>query len=232
MNTISLIGTNTLLISKLIENNNITSSTHFVLESESAITLIDDLYVSSSFSFTLKSNAYLLYRHRLTNEEKEKYALPSRMEPEKSPSLCKNLTITLREPGAKAHVECISETSKYDYCAFKTLQHHCAPHTESLVITRGVAHDNSRCMSENLIRIEKEAQHTKAREEHKSLLIGDHARIISIPKLEVEADMVSCEHGAAIARLREEDLFYMQTRGIDQRQAQQLLVDAFLTHTI
>lgn len=199
------------------------------LEANAEATIIDDIYDRPlSITLLIKENSSLFYKHRFTQQEQKKLSISSRSTPEKMPSLSKKCTVILAESQAKAKLECINESSLYDFFSFKTLQHHCAPHTESLVTTRGVVHDNARFFSENLIRIEKSAQHTKAREETKNLIIGKHARVISIPKLEVEADLVSCEHGAAISKISQEDLFYFQTRGIGNKQAQESLIAAFL----
>jgi hypothetical protein len=225
----TLSSQDTYKLSDLISRSHDPISLTLTIEGEKEITVIDDIYDKPlEVTFIVKKNSWLLYRHRFTQEEREQRSLSARSEPEKAPSLSKKCTVILSEPEAKAHLECINESFGYDFFSFKTIQHHRAPHTESLVTTRNVVHDSARFFSENLIRIEKEAQHTKAREETKNLILGNNARVISIPKLEVEADLVSCEHGAAISKISDEDLFYFQTRGISIPQAKNILIKAFL----
>src|SRR5436190_1119631 len=77
---------------------------------------------------------------------------------------------------------------------------------------KSVLFDESRLYCENLIRIEKDAQKVVASEQNKNLLIGEKSRVVSIPKLEVEANDVSCQHGAAISKLNNDHLFYLQSR--------------------
>jgi len=63
---------------------------------------------------------------------------------------------------------------------------------------------------------------------NKNLLLGCNSQAISIPKLEVEADDVDCKHGAAVSKLDDEQIFYLQSRGIDYCSAKNILIDAFL----
>jgi Fe-S cluster assembly protein SufD len=141
----------------------------------------------------------------------------------------KTLTFELAEPGAQAEVVCLYEGAGSSQASYKTMQHHTAPDTKSSLVIKGVLHDEARLVCNNLIRIEKGAQRVAATEQNKNLLLGSKARVTTIPKLEVEANDVSCSHGAAVSRLDELSLFYMQSRGIAQADARALLVDSFLT---
>lgn len=184
------------------------------------ITIVDDIRdVSlSPLTITLARNAILQYELRSVDE-----LAPSNQVP-----LERTLVIRLAGEGASAHIRVSVATYGAQVVKLKTVQHHLAPHTTSHMVIKGVLFGESRLVSDNLIRIEPQAQHTKAREENKNLILGDHARVVSIPKIEVEADQVSCEHGAAVSRISEQDLFYLQSRGLELEQAQQMLIDAFL----
>ena len=143
-------------------------------------------------------------------------------------SLEKQLTIRLVEPGAKAKVRANVQLSATDVVKFKTFQHHQAPDTQSALEIRGVLFDSARLWCDNLIRIDKDAQRVVASEQNKNLLLGPNARVTTIPKMEVLADDVSCLHGAAISRLDDEHLYYLQSRGLELEQAKQLLIAGFL----
>ena len=69
---------------------------------------------------------------------------------------------------------------------------------------------------------------TEGTQLHKALLLSDTAEIDVKPELEIFADDVKCSHGAASGELDEEQLFYMQARGIGLDEARQLLIDAYL----
>ncbi len=143
-------------------------------------------------------------------------------------SLEKQLTIRLVEPGAKAKVRANVQASGTDSIKLKTFQHHQAPDTQSALEIRAVLFDGARLWCDNLIRIDKDAQRVVASEQNKNLLLGPDARVTTIPKMEVLADDVSCQHGAAISRLDTEHLHYLRSRGLSQKEAKNLLITGFL----
>ncbi len=79
-----------------------------------------------------------------------------------------------------------------------------------------------------MIKVEKAAQHTDAHLENKNILLSNGSRAVSIPQLEIEANDVKCGHGAAVSKLNKDDIFYLESRGINAQATQRLLVDAFL----
>ncbi|OGT91163.1 MAG: hypothetical protein A2298_04940 [Gammaproteobacteria bacterium RIFOXYB2_FULL_38_6] len=67
---------------------------------------------------------------------------------------------------------------------------------------------------------------------NKNLLLSDEAEIDTKPELEIYADDVQCSHGATIGQLDETALFYLQSRGIELLEAQNLLKQAFVFEII
>ena len=68
---------------------------------------------------------------------------------------------------------------------------------------------------------------TDAKQTNKALLLSGDAQVNTKPQLEIFADDVKCAHGATVGRLREDELFYLRSRGIDVSAARALLVRAF-----
>ena len=64
------------------------------------------------------------------------------------------------------------------------------------------------------------------------LLLSDHARAISVPNIEVLTHEVQCGHGSAIGRLDEEQLWYLQARGLSPNQAEQMLINGFFNDVL
>lgn len=188
------------------------------IEAGAQVIIEDDMGSALQMPLTihLQRNSEVIYRLRAVNQEPG-LALLQRI-----------LTIDLAQEGARAQVQVNVAARSSERVVLKTLQHHRAPHTTSEMVIKGVFLDAAELVSDNLIRIEPEAQHTGAREMNKNLILGDRARVKSIPKIEVEADQVTCEHGAAISRISEQDLFYVQSRGLSRELAQELLIEAFL----
>ena len=59
--------------------------------------------------------------------------------------------------------------------------------------------------------------------------MSSEAHAISTPKLEIENDDVQCHHGAAVSRIDDEKMFYLQSKGIDVVAAKKMLIRAFLS---
>ena len=78
----------------------------------------------------------------------------------------------------------------------------------------------------------KGAQKTNGHQLNKALLLSEGAEIDSKPELEIYADDVKCSHGATSGELDEEQLFYLRARGIDEAEARDLLVAAFLEDSL
>jgi Fe-S cluster assembly protein SufD len=113
-----------------------------------------------------------------------------------------------------------------------TLQDHLQPHTTSDLLFKGVLRDRARSVFAGLIRVEPHAQRTDAYQANRNLLLSDKARVDTMPKLEIGANDVRCTHGATIGQVDQEQLFYLQSRGLDRGEAERMIVDGFLDEII
>jgi len=64
------------------------------------------------------------------------------------------------------------------------------------------------------------------------LLLGDDATMNSRPELEIFADDVVCGHGATVGGLSEDQLFYLESRGLPRKAAEALLLEAFAAELV
>lgn len=92
---------------------------------------------------------------------------------------------------------------------------------------RGILAGNSRCVWNGKAMVREGADGTDANQANHNMLLSDRAEINTKPELEIYADDVKCSHGTTVGQLDESALFYLQTRGIDQQQARQMLTKAF-----
>ncbi len=106
---------------------------------------------------------------------------------------------------------------------------HAEPGARSNVILKGVFTDAAQGILNGTILIKPAAQKTDARLEERVLLLSSEAYAETIPNLEIQADDVKASHAAAIGRVSEEEIFYLQSRGIEREAAQRMIVHAFLT---
>lgn len=109
-----------------------------------------------------------------------------------------------------------------------TVVDHAAAGSTSKQIFKGVLDDASRGVFQGKVTVHKDAQKTDAHQLNNALLLSDKAEIDAKPELEIYADDVKCAHGATAGDLDENELFYLQARGIDAAEARRLLVSAFV----
>jgi Fe-S cluster assembly protein SufD len=90
-----------------------------------------------------------------------------------------------------------------------------------------VAAGSGRSVFNGAVQVPQEAQRTDASQLSRSLLLSDRARVDTKPELEIVADDVKCAHGATVSRLQQDELFYLQSRGIAADQAARLLLAGY-----
>ncbi|MFZ5789017.1 MAG: Fe-S cluster assembly protein SufD [Acidobacteriota bacterium] len=83
-----------------------------------------------------------------------------------------------------------------------------------------------------MIRIAENAAASEAYQVNRNLLLSEDARAESIPELEILTDDVRCSHGATVAPLDDEQVFYLKSRGLAHSQAMRLIVYGFLDQTL
>jgi Fe-S cluster assembly protein SufD len=108
-----------------------------------------------------------------------------------------------------------------------TLVHHIEPNCESHQDYKGIYDGRSTGVFNGKVVVDKEAQKTNAYQKNNNVLISDKATINAKPQLEIFADDVKCSHGCTIGQLDNDALFYMQQRGIPEKEGKALLMYAF-----
>jgi Fe-S cluster assembly protein SufD len=111
-------------------------------------------------------------------------------------------------------------------------QNHSAIKTVSDIQYRGALKGSAHSFFSGLVSITKEAQQSNAYQSAKTLLLSREARADAIPNLEILADDVQCSHGAAVGPVDEDQKFYLQSRGIEPRQAEEIIIEGFLEPVI
>ena len=137
------------------------------------------------------------------------------------------LEISLDGPGAAADVSGLALTRGREHCDMRVAVDHRAPRTTSRQNFRAIANDSSRSIFNGKVTVRERAQHIDARQENHSLLLSAKAEVDSKPELEIYADQVACSHGATVGELDDEALFYLRSRGIEDRAARAILTEAF-----
>ena len=109
---------------------------------------------------------------------------------------------------------------------------HAVPNCGSREIFRAVVDDRGHSVFQGRIIVRPGAQKTDAKMMTRALLLSDEAEADNKPELEIFADDVTCGHGATTGALDESLLFYLQARGLPEKEAQALLIQAFVGEAI
>jgi Fe-S cluster assembly protein SufD len=109
---------------------------------------------------------------------------------------------------------------------------HVGPACTSRELFKTVLDDESRGVFQGRITVPAQAQKTDARMATHALLLSEDAEADNKPELEIFADDVQCGHGATAGALDEELLFYLMARGIPAKEAQALLIQAFVGEAV
>jgi len=109
---------------------------------------------------------------------------------------------------------------------------HAARGCESREVFKSVLDGESRAVFQGKIVVQPQAQKTDGKMMTQALLLSDTAESDNKPELEIFADDVQCGHGATSGRLDENLLFYLRARGIPPKEAEALLIQAFVGEAI
>jgi Fe-S cluster assembly protein SufD len=146
---------------------------------------------------------------------------------------CKTELVTeLAGEGAHSEMVGVGFASQDQHFDVHTRHRHLAGRTTSNIDFKAVAADKARTTYTGLIRIEEEARHCEAFQENRNLLLSSQSRADAIPELEIHNQEVSCSHGATVAPVDREQLFYLESRGLQPSEALGLVVRGFLENTL
>jgi Fe-S cluster assembly protein SufD len=109
---------------------------------------------------------------------------------------------------------------------------HAVPNCASREVFRAVVDDRGHSVFQGRIIVQPKAQKTDAKMMTRALLLSDEAEADNKPELEIFADDVTCGHGATTGALDESLLFYLRARGLSEKEAQALLIQAFVGEAI
>ena len=109
---------------------------------------------------------------------------------------------------------------------------HAAPAGISREFYRAIVDDDAVGVFQGKIIVEKAAQKTDGAMKSQAILLSPRAQMNEKPELEIFADDVVCGHGATVASLDPEQVFYLQSRGIPNKDAKAMLLEAFGAESI
>ena len=100
-------------------------------------------------------------------------------------------------------------------------------HTTADLVTRGVLDDEARSVYEGVQHVGKEAWHTSSYQRENTLMLSDESEADASPKLIINNHETEASHSATVGQVDAQDLFYMNSRGIPEAEAKNMLVEGF-----
>lgn len=129
--------------------------------------------------------------------------------------------------GASGRMSGFYFTDNHQHLDHDTQQNHHAPNTTSDLLFKGALKDRSRSVWQGMIYVAPGAQKTDGYQANRNLVLSKNARADSIPGLEILADDVRCTHGATVGKIDPDQVFYLNSRGVSNEDAERLIVEGF-----
>ncbi|MDZ4712655.1 MAG: Fe-S cluster assembly protein SufD [bacterium] len=219
----------------------------FVLEEGASIKIAYDyISVGEEHSFTNSVTEIVLgensniHHYKIQNENSKAYFIGTTQVMQEKNSMFSDTTISWGGAITRNNLNSVfngSNTECHFYGLYllsgkqhvdnHTLADHAMPHCYSNELYKGIINDSATGVFNGKIMVREDAQKTNAYQSNGNILLSEDATIYSKPQLEIFADDVKCSHGATTGQLNENEMFYLQSRGIGREQARIILLNAF-----
>lgn len=136
--------------------------------------------------------------------------------------------VWLMEPGAHGEVLSIAFAGKGQHQDAGAKIVHAAPHTSSVITSKSISKGGGRTTYRGLLKVAPGAVRSKSNVVCDALILDDKSATDTFPYIEIEEDDVDIGHEATVSRVSEEQLFYLQSRGINEAQASSMIVSGFI----
>ncbi len=105
---------------------------------------------------------------------------------------------------------------------------HAAPYTTSNINTKSISKDGGYAFYRGLLRVGKNAHHSKSNVSCESLMLDNISKSDTVPIIELSNDNIDIGHEAKIGRISDDAIFYLMSRGIDEQEAKAMIVRGFV----
>ena len=143
-----------------------------------------------------------------------------------------NINVDLVEENASVNLNTLFSPSEKLHIDNQLKIKHIGEKCESFLDYRGILKDHSTGVFGGVVYVDQKAANTQSNMTNRNLLLSDNARINTKPVLEIYNEDVQCTHSATSGRLDEEKLFYIQSRGIRESDAMNILIQSFASELV
>lgn len=137
-------------------------------------------------------------------------------------------SIYLKGRKARGEILSMAFAGKYQHQDAGGKVIHLASETNSVINSKSISKDGGRTSYRGLLKIIKGAENCKSSVRCDALILDEKSRSDTYPIIDVDEEKVNIGHEAAISKIGEEQLFYFQSRGISQKEAEVMIVNGFI----
>jgi Fe-S cluster assembly protein SufB len=136
--------------------------------------------------------------------------------------------VWLMEPGAHGEVLSIAFAGRGQHQDAGAKMVHVAPRTSSKIVSKSISKDGGRAGYRGLVKVQKGAVDCKSTVNCDALILDEDSRSDTYPYMEIEEERVTVGHEATVSKIGDEQLFYLQSRGINKDEAAAMIVSGFI----
>jgi len=239
------------LTTSKISSKNINIRLDFDLESNSSLKIIDysidkseNNFVNIVYNFNLEKDA-ILKNYKLDKEENNNIKYSYNNINLDTNSVAENFILSLGSKFIKNEINC-NLNGKYSSAfvngifnldnnknhEIRTTINHLNENTKSYQLIKSVLGENTKSAYQGKIFVKSNAQKTDGYQLSKAILLSDNSEFNAKPELEIYADDVKCSHGSASGSLNQDSIFYLMSRGLNYKEAKELLINGFLLDVV
>ena len=134
----------------------------------------------------------------------------------------------LTEPGAKGSVLSLSLAGSGQWQDTGAKMIHLAPRTSSTIVAKSISRGGGRCAYRGLVKIVKGADECKSSVSCDTLLVDEISRSDTFPTMDISENRVEMSHEATVSKISSDQLFYLRSRGIEEKEASAMIVRGFI----
>jgi Fe-S cluster assembly protein SufB len=136
--------------------------------------------------------------------------------------------VWMMEPGARGEILSVAFAGDGQHQDAGGKVVHVAPHTSSQIISKSISKGTGRSSYRGLVKVYKGAEDVRSNVVCDALLLDETSRTDTYPYMEIEEERVSIGHEATVSKVAEEQIFYLQSRGLSEDEAMSMIVNGFI----
>ncbi len=137
-------------------------------------------------------------------------------------------SVYLMEPGAHGEILSLAFAGPGQHQDAGGKIVHVAPNTTSTIISKSISKGGGRTSYRGLLKVYPGAENAKSTVRCDALLLDEDSRSDTYPVMEIDEEQVTIGHEATVSKVGDEQLFYLQSRGIDETEATKMIVNGFV----